>query len=269
MGIKKIIPFLFILFLLAACQKKGDFVVKFETSKGIVRIKLYNETPLHRDNFLKLVREGYYDGMLFHRAIREFMIQAGDPDSKKARPRMRFGSNGIGYTLKAEILPRYYHKRGAVAAARENDNVNPRRESDGSHFYIVQGKVFQDTEIDTVVQIINNKRFTALFQSLQRQREGEIVKLQAAQDVNGLMRINDELSAETRKQFENVKLVLSGPQRETYTTVGGAPNLDGEYTVFGEVTEGIEIVDKIALLDTDDNFRPLQDVVIYKAEIEE
>lgn len=265
---KKIISFLSVVFLLSACHQGGDPVVKIQTSEGMIRMKLYIETPLHRDNFLKLVEEGYYNGMLFHRAIREFMIQTGDPDSKKARTGMRLGANGIGYTLKPEIMPRYYHKRGAVAAARENDNVNPLRESDGSHFYIVQGKVFSATEIDTVVQIINNKRFTALFQKLQRKREGEILKLQAAQDTGGLMRINDELSAETRNQFEGVKLTLSDEQRKVYTTLGGAPNLDGEYTVFGEVIEGMEVVDKIARLETDDNFRPLQDVVIYKIEIE-
>lgn len=265
---KKIILFLSVVLFLSACRQGGDSVVKIQTSEGMIRMKLYMETSLHRDNFLKLVKEGYYNGMLFHRAIREFMIQTGDPDSKKARPGMRLGANGIGYTLKPEIMPRYYHKRGAVAAARENDNVNPLRESDGSHFYIVQGKVFSATEIDTVVQIINNKRFTALFQKLQRQREGEILKLQAVQDTGGLMRINDELSVETRNQFEGIKLTLSDEQRKAYTTIGGAPNLDGEYTVFGEVMEGMDVVDKIARLETDDNFRPLQDVVIYKIEIE-
>lgn len=265
---RRITLFLFVLFLLVSCHREEETIVKLETSQGIIRLKLYSETPLHRKNFLKLVDEGYYNGMLFHRVIREFMIQAGDPSSKQARAGMRLGANGIGYTLKSEIQSPYFHKKGALAAARESDNVNPERKSDGSHFYIVQGKVFTGTEIDTVVQIINNKRYTALFERFQRQRQGEIMKKQAAKDYEGLIKLNEELSVETRKHFKDVELVLTEEQRRAYTTVGGAPQLDGEYSVFGEVTEGIEIVDKIAETVTDDHFRPLQDVIIYKAERE-
>lgn len=265
---KRIALFLFLLFLLASCQQGEETVVKLQTSQGIIRLKLYAETPLHRKNFLKLVDEEYYNGMLFHRVIREFMIQVGDPSSKQARAGIRLGANGIGYTLIPEIRPHYFHKRGALAAARESDNINPERNSDGSHFYIVQGKVFTETEIDTVVQIINNKRYTALFERIQRQREGEIIKRQVVKDYDGLIKLNDEISAQTREQFKDIKLVLTEEQRKIYTTIGGAPNLDGEYTVFGEVIEGIEIVDKIAESDIDDHFRPIQDVVIYKVERE-
>lgn len=265
---KKILFFLLGCFLLTGCKKDREAVVRLETSQGIIRLKLYAETPLHRENFLKLVGEGYYNGMLFHRVIHDFMIQAGDPHSKKARPGMRLGAKGIGYTLKAEILPQYFHKKGALAAARSSDNVNPERQSNGSHFYIVKGNVFSPADLDSLVRITNEKRFTALFERLQRTRQGEIMKLQAARNYEGLIKINEELSAETRKQFKNTELILSEEQRRVYTTLGGVPHLDGEYTVFGEVTEGLEVVEKIVQVATDENFRPLEDVVIYKAEVE-
>lgn len=265
---RKILFFLIGCFLWVGCQENREAVVKLETSQGIVRLRLYPETSLHRENFLKLVGEGYYNGMLFHRVIRDFMIQTGDPRSKNARSGMRLGATGIGYTIKAEILPQYFHKKGALAAARESDNVNPERQSDGSHFYIVEGNVFSPADLDSLIRITNEKRFTALFERLQRKRQGEIMKLQAANDYEGLIKINDELSAETRKQFAGNELVLSEEQRKVYTTLGGTPHLDGEYTVFGEVIEGIEVVDKITQAETDENFRPLKDVVIYKAEIE-
>lgn len=265
---KKILFFLIGCFLLSGCRDDREAVVKLETSQGIIRLKLYPETPVHRENFLKLVKEGYYNGMLFHRVIDHFMIQAGDPHSKNARPAMRLGATGVGYTLKAEILPQYFHKKGALAAARASDNVNPARESNGSHFYIIEGNLFSPADLDSLVKITNEKRFTTLFEQLQRKRQGEIMKLQAAHDYEGLIKINDELSAETRKQFKDKELVLSEEQRKIYTTLGGAPHLDGEYTVFGEVIEGMEVVSKVAQEATDENFRPLQDVVIYKAEIE-
>lgn len=265
---RKVLFFLMVCVLWMGCRDDRDTVVKLKTSQGTVRLRLYPETSLHRENFLKLVQEGYYDGMLFHRVIRDFMIQTGDPHSKDARPGMRLGATGIGYTLKAEILPQYFHKKGALAAARASDNVNPERQSNGSHFYIVKGNVFSPVDLDSLVKITNEKRFTILFERLQQKRQGEIMKLQAANDYAGLIRINDELSLQTRKQFKKVELALSEAQRKVYTTIGGTPHLDGEYTVFGEVIEGMEVVDKIVLSATDENFRPLQDVVIYKAEIE-
>lgn len=265
---KKILFFLIGCFLLSGCRDDREAVVKLETSQGTIRLKLYPETSVHRENFLKLVKEGYYNGMLFHRVINHFMIQAGDPHSKNARPGMRLGATGVGYTLKAEILPRYFHKRGALAAARASDNVNPERESNGSHFYIIEGNLFSPADLDSLVKTTNEKRFTTLFERLQGKRQGEIMKLQAAHDYDGLIKINDELSVETRKQFKDKELVLSEEQRKVYTTLGGAPHLDGEYTVFGEVIEGMEVVSKVAREATDENFRPLRDVVIYKAEIE-
>ena len=235
---KRIVFILVLSLLLGACERKKDTVIRMETSLGNIRLKLYDETVLHRDNILKLIREGYYNGMLFHRVIKDFMIQTGDPDSKSARPGMVLGANDIGYTLKAEIVPKYFHKRGVLAAAREADNINPERSSSGSHFYIVQGRIFTPDIIDEEIEKIK------------------------------LMQLNEKLSDTTRLLFDQVKLKLTGEQRAAYTTIGGSPHLDGEYTVFGEVIEGMEIVDSIAEQETDDNCRPLRDVVILKIEEE-
>lgn len=238
-----------------------------ETSLGNIWLKLYEDTPLHRENLLKLVREGYYNGILFHRVIQHFMIQAGDPESKHAHPDMLLGEGDIGYTIPAEILPKHYHKRGVLAAAREGDEVNPARESSGSHFYIVQGKVFTPESLNREIEKINNRRYTALFNRIKAGREGEIEKYQLADDYENLMRINQEISDSTRSRFEKVKLELSEEQRQIYLTQGGTPHLDGEYTVFGEVIEGMEIIDKIAAVQTDENDRPETDVIIQKIEI--
>lgn len=255
------------LLMWSCCQNKG-VVVKMETSLGTIRFKLYDEVPIHRENMVKLVREGYYNGMLFHRVIQDFMIRTGDPASKMARPGMLLGDGDAGYTIKPEILPQYFHKKGVVAAARENDNINPERNSSGSHFYIVQGKIFSADSLHRAVENINNKRYTALFNRLKAKREAEIMKYQLVNDYENLMRINRELSDEVRDQFERVKLKLSEEQIKAYTTVGGTPHLDGEYTVFGEVVEGLEVVDRIAGQSTDDYARPVADVVIRKMEIE-
>lgn len=262
--------FLFFMVCLSVwgCRQDKSVVVRMETSLGDIRFRLYDETPVHRENMVRLVREGYYNGMLFHRVIRDFMIQTGDPASKTARPGMLLGDGDAGYTMEAEILPRYFHKRGVVAAARESDNINPERRSSGSHFYIVQGKRFAADSLDGVVERINNNRYTALFNRLKAKREGEIMKYQLAEDYENLMRINREVSDETRERFEEIRLKLSDEQVKAYTTVGGTPHLDGEYTVFGEVIEGLEVLDRIAGQETDDYARPTEDVVIRKMEIE-
>ena len=214
---KRIVFILVLSLLLGACERKKDTVIRMETSLGNIRLKLYDETVLHRDNILKLIREGYYNGMLFHRVIKDFMIQTGDPDSKSARPGMVLGANDI---------------------------------------------------IDEEIEKINNRRYTALFNRLQQACEGEILKYQLANDYEKLMQLNEKLSDTTRLLFDQVKLKLTGEQRAAYTTIGGSPHLDGEYTVFGEVIEGMEIVDSIAEQETDDNCRPLRDVVILKIEEE-
>ena len=199
-------------------KKKTEMTkVLLKTSMGDIIIALYDETPLHKENFIKLVNEKYYDGVLFHRIIQNFMIQTGDPESKTAKPGQMLGNGGPGYTIPAEFVPGLYHKRGAVAAARMGDNVNPKKESSGSQFYIVDGRVFSTNDLNRVIQM-------------------------------------------TGKTFGQEQI-------KDYTTIGGAPHLDGDYTVFGEVVSGLEIVDKIAAQQKDGRDRPLEDIKIISAEI--
>lgn len=257
---------LFCIILCFSCKQKEHNIATIKTNYGDIKIRLYNDTPLHRDNFLKLASDGYYDGLLFHRVIKNFVIQAGDPDSKNARSGLMLGNNEIGYKIAPEIRPAHFHRKGVLAAAREGDNINPERNSSGSHFYIVQGQTFTPGGLDSAVFQINEKRHTAVFNQLKAKREAEIQKAQIANDFDLLIKINNELSEETRQEYEKEKLVLTQEQKKAYTTVGGIPHLDGAYTVFGEVIEGIEVVDKIASLETDINNRPLKNVVILKIE---
>lgn len=206
-----LIPLVLLACQLAAAQPKEP-VVRIETVYGTMKIRLYEETPLHRDNFIKLVSEGYYDGQLFHRVIKDFMIQGGDPSSRGADKGVMLGTGGPGYTIPAEVREQYFHKKGALAAARKGDAVNPMKESSGSQFYIVQGQPF---------------------------------------------------TREQLKAFENMgrHKPFSEAQIEAYTTYGGSPHLDGEYTVFGEVVEGLEVLEKISKLPVDAYSRPYEDVV--------
>ena len=212
----KRILLIFGMVLLAMTGIRAQQRVKIHTTMGDIVVKLYDETPIHRDNFLKLVREGYYDGTLMHRVIRGFMIQGGDPNSKGAAPDKMLGGGSPDYTLEAEIREGLYHKRGALAAARKDDNINPERRSSGSQFYIVHGKTTPA----------------------------------------------DQLKAYARYGFE-----FSDEQLEAYATVGGAPTLDAQYTVFGEVVEGMDVVDKIATADRDAADRPKTDIKIIKASV--
>lgn len=211
---KKSILFLgLVLFSLTQLMSQEDNTntkVLISTSLGDITVLLYDGTPQHRDNFIKLANEGYYNGLLFHRVIPSFMVQGGDPDSRDAKPKARLGNGGPGYTIPFEYDPSYYHKRGALAAARMGDNVNPQKASSGSQFYIVQGKVYGDAELDAI---------------------------------------------EARMGF-----TFSDEQREVYKTIGGTPFLDRNYTVFGEVVEGMDIIDKISNVDRDKFDRPKEDV---------
>lgn len=243
--------------------------VEFETSLGKIVVELYNETPQHRDNMLKLVNEGYYEGILFHRVIREFMIQAGDPNSKTATANQSLGSGGPGYTIEAEIVyPQFFHKRGALAAARTGDQVNPERRSSGSQFYIVTGSVMKAKEIETMEQQLTNSTKQQVFMSLVSARRDEIMQLQAAGDTAGLKSIQDELIAQTEAQVGEATKFTEA-QREAYTTIGGAPHLDGQYTVFGEVVEGMDVVSAIENVATGRSDRPTTDIKIIKAQIVE
>jgi len=195
-----------------------EYKVLIDTDKGKITVKLYNETPLHRDNFIKLVNAHHYDSLLFHRVIKQFMIQAGDIHSKDAPPETKLGDGDLDYTIPAEIVyPRYFNKRGQLCAARESDDVNPERASSASQFYIVTGKFFTENELNKF------------------------------------------------EQEKNVK--LTPEQREAYMLEGGAPHLDGAYTVFGEVVKGMKVVDKIQFVPTDANDRPLKNIRIRSMKI--
>lgn len=220
MKAKKITFFMFFLSMMAFCSAQNADIqpvkgqveqrVMIETDMGNIIVKLYNETPKHRDNFIKLVKNGDYDSLLFHRVINFFMIQGGDPKSKYSQPGQPLGEGSLGYTIPAEFVPGIIHKKGALAAARMGDEVNPRKESSSIQFYIVQGNVWTKEKLQAMAQYMGKE--------------------------------------------------LTEQQIETYTTIGGTPHLDGDYTVFGEVVEGLEVVDKIAAVPVDGMARPLENI---------
>lgn len=190
----------------------SDTLIKISTNYGDIVIKLYKDTPYHRENFIKLTRDGFFNKQMFHRVINQFMIQGGDPHSVNAAKGQRLGTGGPGYTIPAEFRENHYHKKGVIAAARQGDNVNPEKASSGSQFYLVQGKVFTVDELMLMEQRGIHRPFT-----------------------------KEEI--------------------EAYTTVGGTPHLDGSYTVFGEVVDGMDVIDKIAASPTDPYDRPVEDIV--------
>lgn len=197
--------------------KDSGVRVEMQTSNGNIVILLYDDTPLHRDNFIKLAGEGVYDGTLFHRVIKGFMIQGGDPDSKNAKAGQMLGEGDLGYKIPAEFRENHINKRGALCAARQGDDVNPKKESSASQFYIVQGRKWSDGEMNMMEQRFGKK--------------------------------------------------YSDEHRKIYAEEGGAPHLDGDYTVFGEVLEGMDVVDKIAAVKTDPMDRPLEDVRILSVKV--
>ena len=272
-----------ILFTLMACclmactggQKKttnmetgNETLVRLETTMGNITVKLYNETPKHRDNFIKLAKEGTYDSTLFHRVIKNFMIQAGDPQSKTATDTTTLGNGDVGYTLPAEFNPKFFHKKGALAAARLGDEVNPNKESSGCQFYIVTGRKFSEAQMISMENQLNEARLETVFNELARKHMKEIYKMRKNNDQDGLMDLQDSLIAQAEAQVaKEPEFKFTPEQVKAYTTVGGTPHLDGAYTVFGEVLEGMDIVDKIQKIKTDRNDRPEEDVVIKKVTV--
>ena len=254
---------------LAACkpgQKKDpnmekETKLKIETSAGDIVVKLYNETPKHRDNFIKLAEEGTYEGTLFHRVIKDFMIQGGDPDSKGAPAGKMLGTGGPDYTLPAEIKPELFHKRGALAAARQGDEVNPERRSSGSQFYIVWGKTYNAGQMGQLDKQMEQMAQQAIFNKLVAEHKDEIMNLRRNRDRDGLMELQNDLVAQTHAiAAAQGSCGLSDEQKKIYTTVGGTPHLDGPYTVFGEVEEGLDVVEKIQNTATAPGDRPKDDI---------
>ena len=244
-------------------------LVKLETTMGNITVALYNETPKHRDNFIKLVKEGVYDSTLFHRVIKQFMIQAGDPDSKNASDTAMLGSGDVGYTIPAEFNPKFFHKKGVLAAARQGDDVNPEKASSGCQFYIVTGRKFTEPQLLGMENKINEQREEALFDSLARQHMKEIYKMRKAGDNAGLLELQDTLEAQARELADKEEKFRFTPEQiKAYSTIGGAPHLDGSYTVFGEVTEGMEVVENIEIATTNRADRPVENIRSLKASIQ-
>lgn len=243
--------------------------LKIETTAGDIVVKLYNETPKHRDNFIKLAKAGTYDGTLFHRVIKDFMIQAGDPQSKNAPKGKSLGTGDVGYTIPAEfVYPKYFHKRGALSAARQGDNVNPEKASSGCQFYIVTGKVYNDSSLANMQEQINQMRLQNVFNELARKHMKEIYKMRKANDMAGLLALQDTLEAQAKAQQLQEGIRRFTPEQiKIYTTEGGAPHLDGDYTVFGEVVEGMDAVARIEAAKTNKADRPTENIRITKASI--
>ncbi len=252
-------------------QNSNSTKVLIETNLGNIKVLLYNETPLHRDNFLKLVQQHYYDSLLFHRCIQNFMIQGGDPDSKHAPSDYLLGEGGPNYTVPAEFNSSLYHKKGALAAARDSDLDSPSQASSASQFYIVQGRVFTDSLLRTnqAKRITKMRLFNEIINRPEHKTYLEKYKAFAkAKNNDSIKVIYDYFNQKVDKEFETAVLYkFTEEQIKTYSTIGGTPHLDLSYTVFGEVIEGLDIIDKIAAQKIDSNNRPLNEVRIIKMSI--
>jgi peptidyl-prolyl cis-trans isomerase B (cyclophilin B) len=242
----------FIISFTAQSQKK-DFVVTIKTRFGDMVAILYDETPKHKANFIKLAQQHFYDSLIFHRVINKFMIQGGDPDSKNAKPGERLGNGGPGYTVDAEFIPKYFHEKGALAAARLNDQQNPKKASSGSQFYIVHGKTFTEAELaerfraaaGKFLDIPANKAYRDTIEGFAK--SGQQQKIQ-------------EYLTKLKPKIEKDMGINTPEQIKAYTTVGGSPHLDGQYTVFGKVIKGLDVLDKIAAQQTAPGDRPVKDI---------
>lgn len=244
--------------------------VVMNTTLGKIRIKLYNDTPQHRDNFIKLAKEGQYNGLLFHRVIKEFMVQGGDVTSKDAPMNKQLGAGDLGYTVPAEfVYPKYFHKKGALCAARTGDDTNPLRASSASQFYLVTGKVYTDAELNQMEKQKESRLKQAIFARLQTENKPKIMELYRSGDKEELAILRDTMIGKTELEAEKRKdeACLTAEQREAYKTIGGVPFLDNEYTVYGEVVEGLEVIDAIQKVKTNKQDRPTENVVINSIEV--
>jgi cyclophilin family peptidyl-prolyl cis-trans isomerase len=259
---KRIFSLCYIIFLmLTGCAQNNDHVITIKTRHGDMVAVLYDETPKHKENFIKLAREHFFDSTLFHRVIHGFMIQGGDPDSKGAQPGEPLGRGGPGYTIDAEFNPKFFHERGVLSAARLSDNQNPSKASSGSQFYIVQGTVMTEEELK-IDQVKFNTAMQQFFQNpANKPLYDSVVALYNSGNMDAYQKYIIGLRPRMEKETGvNTSKEISPEILKAYTTVGGAPNLDGEYTVFGRVIKGLDVLDKIAALPKDPGDRPLEDV---------
>ena len=249
-----------------------ETIVVMDTTLGEIKLKLYNETPKHRDNFIKLAKEGQYEGLLFHRVIKDFMIQGGDVTSKDAPMNKQLGAGDLGYTVPAEFkYPTYFHKKGALCAARTGDEVNPDRASSASQFYIVTGKKYSESELNQMEKQLDSRLKQEIFNRLQTENRTKIMELYRSGNKEELAILRDTLIGKTELEAEKRKGEAKIPAeiRETYKTIGGVPFLDNQYTVYGEVIEGIEVVDAIQQVKTNKQDRPTENVIIKSVKIME
>ena len=240
-------------------------IVQISTNLGAMKFRLFEETPKHRNAFIQLANEGYYDQTLFYRVIQDFLIQGGSRSSRNAAPGKRIGYGDPDKTVDDEILTQFFHKKGALCAPRQPDEVNPFKQSDISQFFIIKGKVYTEGELDTLELAVNRpiqNKINARY--LTPEIKEKLKKLKAEKKVEEFRAIADEVKRQINTEFtlNQQKLIFSVEQRKAYTTLGGYPDLDGKYTIFGECISGMEVIDKIASLKTDINNRPLTDVKI-------
>lgn len=249
-------------------QSVSDVKVVMNTTLGQVTLLLYGDTPKHLANFVKLADEGYYDGLLFHRVINDFMVQGGDPDSRNAPAGKQLGMGGPGYEIDAEIVyPGHFHKRGAIAAARQGDAGNPERRSSGSQFYIVTGRTYSEGQLNQMEQSLRHAQKQEIFNRLASEHRDSIMTMRRNRDQAGLQQLQEELVKQTEAMAAENPASFTPEQREAYTTVGGTPHLDGTYTVFGEVVEGMDVVDAIQKVETGAADRPKEDVRILSMKV--
>lgn len=235
-------------------------MVLISTKYGDMKVVLYNETPLHRDNFMKLTKEGVFDSLLFHRVIKGFMVQGGDPQSKRATREQVLGDGDLNYTVPAEIVPGIIHKKGVIAAARNGDEDNPERRSSATQFYLAQGKVYKLDDVPSIEQNLNSRVAETLFLKYKSDKIDTLMLFQMARNKDGYDKLLEKLKQKAIVETDKNPAKLTKQQIETYTTLGGIPHLDGAYTVFGEVLEGLAVIDSIAAQPTGAMDRPLENI---------
>ena len=256
---KKALYHLMLAVLFMGCASDKDYIITFHTRYGNMKAILYEETPKHKENFIKLAREGFYDSLLFHRVIEGFMIQSGDPNSRNARKGQRLGQSGPGYTIPAEFKKKLFHVKGSLSAARQNDNINPQKASSGSQFYIVQGKKLSEEELTTDMDQLaaGVRRLIMEDDSL----NNELMTLYQSGNFDGYQKRLMELKPRVKEAYGmSASKEYPVERLKAYTGAGGAPHLDDQYTVFGKVVEGLAVIDTIANQRTDRMDRPVEDI---------
>ena len=245
---------------------KKEYLITLKTSFGDMRLVLFDQTPKHKANFVKLVQDGFFDGTLFHRVMNDFMIQGGDPSSKGALKGARLGNGGPNYKIPAEFVPEFFHKKGVLAAAREGDGANPQKQSNGSQFYIVKGKKWTESELRMLT--VDWQKLGGFFMNYTQKEGNEVLKqkcttLQAQNNRQAMMDLMF-VYKDTLEQIYEVKLgkEMSQEKKQTYMNEGGYPSLDDNYTVFGMVIDGLDVLDKISAVKTDQFARPDEDIIM-------